>query len=104
VLWKLEKAYLKEIIEEMPAPKPHNNTVNTLLKILIDKEFVSHEVHGRNHYYFPLVSKSDYSKSSIANIVENYFEGSFANVVSFMVDTKSLKQKDIDLLLKQLKK
>ena len=104
VLWKLEKAYLKDIIEEMPEPKPHNNTVNTLLKILIDKEFVSNEVHGRNHFYYPLVSKADYSKSSIANIVENYFEGSFANVVSFMVDTKSLKQKDIDLLLKQLKK
>jgi BlaI family penicillinase repressor len=104
VLWKLENAYLKDIIEEMPEPKPHNNTVNTLLKILIEKEFVSHEVHGRNHYYFPIVSKADYSKNTIANIVENYFEGSFANVVSFMVDTKALKQKEIDLLLTHLKK
>ncbi|MFC4232363.1 BlaI/MecI/CopY family transcriptional regulator [Parasediminibacterium paludis] len=49
-----------------------------------------HEVHGRNHYYFPIVSKADYSKNGIANIVANYFEGSFTNVVSFMVDTKSL--------------
>lgn len=104
VLWKLESAYLKDILEELPEPRPHNNTVNTLLKILTEKEFVANEVHGRNHLYYPIVSKSDYSKSSLANIVENYFEGSFANVVSFMVDSKALKKKEIDLLLQHLKK
>lgn len=102
-LWKLEKAYLKDIIENMPEPRPHSNTVATLLKILIEKEFVAHEVHGRNHYYFPLISKEDYAKGSIASMVENYFDGSFANVVSFMVDKKKLKVKDIELLLNQLK-
>lgn len=104
VLWKLESAYLKDILEELPEPRPHNNTVNTLLKILTEKEFVANEVHGRNHLYYPIVSKADYSKSSLANIVENYFEGSFANVVSFMVDSKALKKKEIDLLLQHLKK
>ena len=102
-LWKLEKAYLKDILENLQEPKPHSNTVATLLKILFEKEFVAHEVHGRNHYYYPIVSKEDYSKGSIANIVENYFDGSFANVVSFMVDKKKLKVKDIELLLNQLK-
>lgn len=102
-LWLLEKAYLKDILENLQEPKPHSNTVATLLKILIEKEFVAHEVHGRNHLYFPLVSKEDYTNSSIANFVENYFEGSFANAVSFMVDKKKLKIKDIELLLNQLK-
>ena len=103
-LWKKEQAYLKDIIDALPDPKPHNNTVATLLKILIEKEFVANEVHGRNHFYYPLVSKTDYSKSSITNIVENYFEGSFTNAVSFMIDSKKLKLKDVELLLKQLKK
>ena len=102
-LWKLEKAYLKDIIENLQEPKPHSNTVATLLKILIEKEFVAHEVHGRNHYYYPTVSKADYTKGSIVNIVENYFDGSFADAVSFMVDKKKLKIKDIELLLNQLK-
>jgi BlaI family penicillinase repressor len=102
-LWKLEKAYLKDILEALPEPKPHSNTVATLLKILIDKEFVANEVHGRNHYYFPIVSKQDYTSGSINNIVENYFDGSFKEVVSFMIDKKKLKLKDIELLLNQLK-
>ncbi|HMG14219.1 MAG TPA: BlaI/MecI/CopY family transcriptional regulator [Saprospiraceae bacterium] len=102
-LWKLEKAYLKNILDALPEPKPHNNTVATLLKILIDKEFVANEVHGRNHYYYPLVSKQDYTTGSINNIVENYFDGSFKEVVSFMIDKKKLDIKDIELLLNQLK-
>lgn len=102
-LWKLEKAYLKDILEALPDPKPHSNTVATLLKILINKEFVAVEVHGRNHYYYPLISRQDYSNSSISNIVENYFDGSFKEVVSFMIDKKKLKLKDIELLLNQLK-
>ena len=102
-LWKLESAYLKDILESLPEPKPHNNTVATLLKILIEKEFVANEVHGRNHLYYPIVSKTDYSSGSINSIVENYFDGSFSDVVSFMLDKKKLKIKDIELLLNQLK-
>jgi predicted transcriptional regulator len=103
VLWKLEKAYLKEIVEALPEPKPHNNTVATILKILGEKEFIANTVHGRNHHYYPIVSKQDYSSGSINTIVENYFDGSFADVVSFMVDKKQLDLKDIELLLQQLK-
>jgi Predicted transcriptional regulator len=59
VLWKLEKGFLREIIDAMPAPKPHQNTVATLLKILVDKEFVSVTVLGRQHLYIPLVGKEN---------------------------------------------
>lgn len=102
-IWKLGKAYLKDIVEEQPEPKPHSNTVATILKILMDKGFVDVEVHGRVHQYFPLVSKEEYSSSTIQNLVSNYFEGSFADVVSFMVKQKNLKAKDLELLLEQLK-
>lgn len=102
-LWKLEAAYLKDIVENLPEPRPHNNTVATILKILIEKEFIAHEVHGRNHYYYPLVTKDEYTKGTITSIVENYFDGSFKNAVSFMINKKKLKVKDIELILNQLK-
>jgi len=102
-IWKLEQAYLKEIVEEQPEPKPHPNTVATILKILMDKGFVDVEVHGRVHKYFALVSKEQYSSTTIQNLVSNYFEGSFSDVVSFMLKQKSLKVKDLELLLEQLK-
>jgi predicted transcriptional regulator len=103
VLWKLEKGYLKDIMDAMPEPKPHSNTVSTVIKILIEKGYVDHEVHGRVHCYFPKVSKEEYSGSSIRSIVEGYFEGSFADVVSFMIQQKELKVADLELLLKEMK-
>jgi len=104
LIWKLEKAFLREILDELPAPKPHSNTVATILKILVEKEFVGITVYGRTHQYYPLVSKDAYSKATMKNLVKGYFEGSFSNAVSFMVKENNLSVEDLELLLKQLKK
>ncbi len=104
VIWKLDKAFLKEIIDELPNPKPHNNTVATIIKILTEKEFVGLKVFGRMHQYYPLVSKDAYSKNSMKSLVKGYFEGNFSNAVSFMVKENNLSIDELELLLKQLKK
>jgi BlaI family transcriptional regulator, penicillinase repressor len=104
VLWKLEKGFLREIIDAMPAPKPHQNTVATLLKILVDKEFVSITVLGRQHLYIPLVGKDEYSKRTMKQMVKGYFEGSFSNVVSFMVKENNISIEELESLLAQIKK
>lgn len=103
-LWKLERAFLREIVDALPEPKPHHNTVATILKILIEKEFVGAEVFGRMHRYFPRISKETYSRSTIKNVVKKYFGGSFSDVVSFMVKENNLSVEDLELLVKQLKK
>jgi len=104
VLWKLEKGFLREIIDAMPAPKPHQNTVATLLKILVEKQFVSVTVLGRQHLYTPLVGKDEYSKRTMKQIVKGYFEGSFSNVVSFMVKENNISIEELENLLTQIKK
>ncbi len=103
-LWKLEKAFLREIVESMPAPKPHQNTVATLLKILIEKEFVGIIVMNRHHQYYPKVSKDEYSNRSMKQLVKGYFEGSFSNVVSFLVKENNISVEELEILLKQIKK
>jgi len=103
-IWNLDKAFLRDIVEELPEPKPHQNTVATILKILVEKEFVGVNVFGRMHQYYPLVSKESYSKSTMKNLVKGYFEGSFSNAVSFMVKENNLSVEDLELLLSQLKK
>lgn len=103
-LWKIEKGFLKDIIDAMPEPKPHSNTVATILKILVEKEFVGIENFGRLNQYYGLVNKEAYSNNSIKNLVEGYFDGSFSNVVSFMVKKNELSIEDLELLLKQIKK
>jgi len=103
-LWTLDKAFLRELVEAMPNPKPHQNTVATLLKILVEKEFVSVEVLGRQHRYFPIISKQEYSGKSIKQLAKNYFEGSFSNVVSYLVKENNISVEELESLLKQIKK
>jgi BlaI family transcriptional regulator, penicillinase repressor len=104
VLWEMGDGLLMEIVGNMPPPQPHKNTVATILKTLVEKQFVRIEPIGRIHRYFPLMSRDDYSKASLTNMVKGYFGGSFSNVVSFMVDEDKLSVEDLELLLKQLKK
>ncbi|HPH37643.1 MAG TPA: BlaI/MecI/CopY family transcriptional regulator [Sediminibacterium sp.] len=103
-IWKLETAFLKDIIEAQPDPKPHSNTIATIVKILVDKGFVGVNQIGRVHQYFPIVTKEEYSSSTIRNLVEGYFEGSFADAVSFMVKQKDISVKELELLLQEMKK
>ncbi|HTH55852.1 MAG TPA: BlaI/MecI/CopY family transcriptional regulator [Cyclobacteriaceae bacterium] len=104
VLWRLDNGLLMEVVDNMPAPQPHKNTVATILKTLVDKGFVEIEVEGRIHRYHPTITKEQYSKASLTNIAKGYFDGSFSNILSFLVDENKLSVKDIELLLKQLKK
>lgn len=102
-LWKLDKAFLRELVDSMPNPKPHQNTIATLLKILVEKEFVGITAIGRQHQYYPLVTKDEYSKRSIKQLVKGYFEGSFSNVVSFLVKENNISVEELETLLQQIK-
>lgn len=103
VIWRQEEAFLKDILEAMPEPKPHSNTVATIVKILCEKGFVGITPVGRVHRYYPLVTKEEYSSSSMRTLVDGYFEGSFADAVSFMVKQKEISVKELELLLQQIK-
>jgi predicted transcriptional regulator len=104
VLWSSKEGFIRELLNEMPEPKPHQNTLATILKILVDKEFVGVKVYGRQHQYYPLISKEAYSKSTMKNLVKSFFGGSFSEAVSFMVKENNLSTEDLEALLKQLKK
>ena len=95
---------LMEIVEKMPAPQPHKNTVATILKTLVDKGIVKIENVGRHHRYHPIVSKNQYSKDTLTKVANGYFNSSFSNVVSFLVDEEKISVKELELLLQQLKK
>lgn len=104
VLWDLEKAFVKEIVDALPEPKPHYNTVSTIIKILGDKGFVAYESFGKANRYYPLINKDDYSKKSMKQFVKKYFEGSFSNMLSFFAKEKDISVKDLEELLNELKK
>lgn len=103
LLWKLEKAFVKDIIERMPEPKPAYNTVSTIVRILETKGFVGHKAYGKTHEYYPLVSKERYTKYYLNNMIKGYFNGSFHNLVSFFAKEHKMNAADIEKLLRELK-
>jgi predicted transcriptional regulator len=104
VVWHLGSGLLMEIVESMPEPAPHKNTVATILKTLVEKGFVRIENIGRIHRYHPQISKEAYSRDTLSSVAKGYFEGSYTNVVSFLVDENKLSVKDLELLLQKIKK
>ncbi len=103
VLWKLGSGFLKEILDATPEPKPHPNTIATMLKILVEKGFVEYEIQGRNNLYRPKIGKTEYGKKSINQLVKGYFEGSPAKLVSQFVSDNKLSQQELEDLLQQIK-
>lgn len=104
VLWQLQKANVKQIIDQLPEPKPAYNTVSTIVRILESKGFVDYEKQGKGHHYYPLLSKSEYSNQSINLLVNDYFQGSFKSMVSFFVKKNDLSLKDMESILKEINK
>src|SRR6478609_7728824 len=103
LLWQLEKAVVKDIIEEMPDPKPAYNTVSTIVRILETKGFVDHKAYGKTHEYFPLISKEKYTRFYLNNMIRGYFNGSFQNLVSFFARDNKMDAADLEKLLKEMK-
>lgn len=102
VLWILEKAFVNEIIEKLPDPKPAYNTVSTIIRILESKGFVSHEAFGKAHRYFPVVSKEEYTDKSLKRLLKNYFDNSFQNMVSFLAKTEKINKSELEMIKKMI--
>ena len=104
ILWQLEKANVKAIIEEFPEPKPAYNTVSTIVRILESKGFVDYEKEGKGHVYFPLMQQQDYSNQSINKLVDNYFQGSFKSMVSFFMKKNDISLNELESVLSEINK
>lgn len=97
-LWRLERAYMKNILDEFPEPKPATTTVATLLKRMIDKGFVGYNQHGSNREYFPMVKKSDYFARNINLMIKDFFNDSSTQFASFFTNETNLSLSELEEL------
>lgn len=103
ILWKKEKVFVKDILEDMPEPKPAYNTVSTVIRVLEKKGFVGHISLGSTYQYYPLVEKGSYTKSFMGNVLNNFFGGSFSQMVCFFNDSKSITIDELEDVVKIIK-
>lgn len=90
ILWKLEKAFVKDVLSEIQTDQPHYNTLSTIIRNLEDKGYVAHNAYGKTHQYYPIVSKEDYKKRFMTTAIESYFNSSYKNVVSFFAKEEKI--------------
>ena len=103
ILWRLGKAFVKDLVEEMPEPKPAYNTVSTIIRILEKKGFVGHNAYGNTHEYFPAVSKKDYTGTFLKGFIKNYFGDSYRQLVSFFAKEEDLSVSEMEDIINMLK-
>jgi predicted transcriptional regulator len=104
LLWKKEKAFVKDLIDQMPEPKPAYNTVSTIIRILEKKGFVKHKAYGKTHEYYPMISRKEYTKKFMKNFMSNYFSGSFQEMVSFFAKEDNMSLSDLDEMMEDVKR
>jgi BlaI family penicillinase repressor len=103
ILWKLEKAFVKDIVEEYDDPKPHYNTVSSLVRLLQDKGIIGFTQYGNTYEYFPLMTKEEYRKTFMKQVVSDYFDNSYKSAVAFFVKEKGLSPAELEELIKMIK-
>lgn len=96
ILWPLKKGYVKDIIDRWPEEsKPKYNTISTIVRILQEKGYIGHEVQGRSHLYFPIISKVKYQKRLLQNVVQNVFSGSLTGMLSTLLDNEKMTSQEL---------
>ena len=99
----LEKAFIKEVIPELPDPKPHYNSVATMVKILEDKGFLAHETIGNIYRYYPIISRNDYQGHALKDIVSQYFNNSYPSMLAYFAKEQKLSESELNEILEIIK-
>lgn len=97
-LWKLKKAFLKDLVDAFPEPKPAYTTISTVLRVLVKKGFVGYETFSKVHQYHPLISKKVYFKGHFKNIATKFFNGSHASLASFFTEAEDITVEELETI------
>ncbi len=104
ILWKLKKAFVKDILDQMKEPRPAYNTVSTIVRILVKKGFIGYQAYGKTHKYHPVIEKDTYSNFYLKHFLSGYFGGSFQNLVSFFAKENEIDTAELENMIKKVEK
>jgi len=104
ILWNLKKGFIKDIIEQMPLPKPPYTTVLSVIRVLEKKEFISHTQFGNTYEYFPLISKEDYAGEHFNQFLSGYFNNSFPKMAAFFARENNLTMSELEEIIRLTQK
>ena len=103
VLWDKGPCFVKEIVEQLPEPKPHYNSVSTMVRILETKGFIGHEAFGKSHRYHAVVLKEDYQVKAVKDVLGSYFNNSLSDMVAFFAKSENVDEEELKDIVKIIK-
>jgi len=104
ILWRLEHAFVKDIMAEIEGEKPHYNTLSTIVRNLEEKKYVHYEAFGKTHRYFPVISKERYRKKFINSSMVDYFDNSYKGLVSFFAKEEKISVEELKEIIELIEK
>lgn len=104
IIWQMEKAFAKEVWEALEAPRPHINTVSTVIRKLVDKGYLAYEDFGSTYRYYPLISKEDYTRKVLGPKLAHFFDDSYKNVVAFFAKEEQISEDDLREIIDMIEK
>ena len=103
LFWEKGPMFVRELLLCYPDPKPHFNTISTMVRSLEEKAYVAHETLGNSYRYHAVISKEHFSKGTLKNVIDKYFNHSYLDVVSMLVKEEKLSESDIQALITQVR-
>ena len=101
--WKEGPLFVKQILEFYDEPRPHINTLSTIVRNLEEKGYVGHRAYGNSYQYYAVVSNDEFKKKTLRNVISKYFNNSFLDVVSSFVNEEEISVDELKKLIRTAK-
>lgn len=102
--WKEGPLFIRQLLDLFDEPKPHYNTLSTIVRGLEDKGFIGYKIYGNTYQYYAIVTENEYRKNTLGGIVSRYFNNSYTNVVSSLIEDDRLSVEELQQLLREIEK
>lgn len=103
-MWKLKKAFVKDVMKELKNQKLHYNTISTMIRNLEEKKFLSHETFGKTYLYYPIVTKQEYGRNLMAVTTEKFFDNSYKKLFSYFAKQEKISADELREILELIEK
>ena len=101
--WAKGPLLVRELLDLQEEPKPHYNTLSTIVRTLEEKGYIGYKVFGNTHQYYALISEDEYRKKTLKQVVDKYFDNSYTRVVSTLIEEEALTLDELQELIQQIK-
>ena len=102
--WKNDAWFVKELLDFYDEPKPHFNTLSTIVRGLEEKGFLAHKTYGNTYQYYAVISEDEYGQGTLRKVVSNYFDNSYLRAVSSLVQNEKISIEELKHLIQEVEK